>query len=128
MDIEQKQAELIDHFLNRAETLRDGSLCTVIVEATSHPSLFAFSEILSVPNVSEGLQYYTKLNATVMRGLEDVVCFDDSAGIALSWAGNAGCLPQLVPDQVRKLKQLTVLTLAETNKRLEFLYAVYKNM
>ncbi|KAF8380577.1 hypothetical protein HHK36_028065 [Tetracentron sinense] len=30
--------------------------------------------------------------------------------------GNAGCLPQLVPDQVRKLKQLSVLTLAETNK------------
>ncbi|KAI7993952.1 Disease resistance protein RPM1 [Camellia lanceoleosa] len=30
--------------------------------------------------------------------------------------GNAGCLPQLVPDQTLKLKQLTVLTLAETNK------------
>lgn len=31
-------------------------------------------------------------------------------------AGVAGRLPQLVPDQVLKLKQLTVLTLAETNK------------
>ncbi|CAL5321419.1 unnamed protein product [Camellia sinensis] len=30
--------------------------------------------------------------------------------------GNAGCLPQLVPDQTLKLKQLTVLTLAETDK------------
>ncbi|KAK9283877.1 hypothetical protein L1049_012132 [Liquidambar formosana] len=30
--------------------------------------------------------------------------------------GNAGCLPQLVSDQVLKLKQLTVLTLAERSK------------
>ncbi|PQP97969.1 COP9 signalosome complex subunit 7 isoform X2 [Prunus yedoensis var. nudiflora] len=30
--------------------------------------------------------------------------------------GDASRLPQLVPDQVLKLKQLTVLTLAETNK------------
>jgi len=30
--------------------------------------------------------------------------------------GNADRLPQLVPDQILKLKQLTVLTLAETYK------------
>ncbi|GMQ00404.1 hypothetical protein CsSME_00047503 [Camellia sinensis var. sinensis] len=33
--------------------------------------------------------------------------------------GNAGRLPQLVPDQTLKLKQLTVLTLAETDKELD---------
>lgn len=33
-----------------------------------------------------------------------------------SIVGDASRLPQLVPDQVLKLKQLTVLTLAETNK------------
>lgn len=32
--------------------------------------------------------------------------------------GNAGCLPVLLPDQVRKLKQLSVLTLAEIEKVL----------
>ena len=31
-------------------------------------------------------------------------------------ADSAGHLPELVPDQVLKLKQLTVLTLAETDK------------
>lgn len=31
-------------------------------------------------------------------------------------AGNASLLPPLVPDQIIKLKQLTVLSLAETNK------------
>ncbi|KAM1230239.1 hypothetical protein ACFX2G_041316 [Malus domestica] len=34
--------------------------------------------------------------------------------------GDAGRLPHLVPDQVLKLKQLTVLTLAETNKVLPY--------
>jgi len=30
--------------------------------------------------------------------------------------GNAGHLPQLIPDQILKLKQLTVLTLASTSE------------
>jgi hypothetical protein len=30
--------------------------------------------------------------------------------------GNSGFLPALLPDQVRKLKQLSVLTLAESTK------------
>lgn len=51
MDIEQKQEELIQHFVNQASSSNGSSLTTVIAEATSHPSLFAFSEILSVPNV-----------------------------------------------------------------------------
>jgi len=53
MDIEQKQAELIDHFVNQASTLKASALWPLIIEATSHPSLFAFSEILSSPTVSE---------------------------------------------------------------------------
>lgn len=38
--------------------------------------------------------------------------------ISVTVIGNAACLPQLVPEQVLKLKQLTVLTLAETDKVL----------
>ena len=53
MDIEQKQAELIDHFAKQAGVLEGASLANLIAEATSHPSLFAFSEILSVPNLSK---------------------------------------------------------------------------
>ena len=53
MDIEQRQAELIDSFVKQASTHNGSALATVIVEATSHPSLFAFSEILAVPNVVE---------------------------------------------------------------------------
>lgn len=35
--------------------------------------------------------------------------------------GNAGTLPNLIPDQILKIKQLTVLTLAETNKVMHLL-------
>ncbi|KAK7273368.1 hypothetical protein RIF29_14417 [Crotalaria pallida] len=35
--------------------------------------------------------------------------------------GSAGRLPQLIPDQILKLKQLTVLTLADTDKCLVIL-------
>lgn len=53
MDVEEKQAEVIDHFLKQASVLKGPALVHLIVEATSNPSLFAFSEILSVPNVVE---------------------------------------------------------------------------
>lgn len=53
MDIEQKQAEHIDYFVKLASNLEGSALSNIVVEATSHPSLFAFSEILSVPNVLE---------------------------------------------------------------------------
>lgn len=53
MDIEQQQAEHIDYFVKQASNLKGAALSNVVVEATSHPSLFAFSEILSVTSVVE---------------------------------------------------------------------------
>lgn len=53
MDIEQRQAEHIEYFVKQASAVKGSALTTVIVDATSHPSLFAFSEILAVPNILE---------------------------------------------------------------------------
>ena len=55
MDIEQTQADLIQHFVKQASAHKGPSLAPIIAEATSHPSLFAFSEILAVPGVVEVL-------------------------------------------------------------------------
>ncbi|KAK1306388.1 COP9 signalosome complex subunit 7 [Acorus calamus] len=112
MDIERKQAELIEQYVNQAESLTGPSLAGLVVEATSHPSLFAFSEILSVPNLSkiEGTQY--------SRYLDMLRLF--AHGTWSDYKRNADSLPALVPDQVRKIKQLSVLTLAETNKVLPY--------
>lgn len=112
MDIEQKQVELIDHFVKQASALKGPALSPLIAEATSNPNLFAFSEILSVPNVLEleGTEYSVYLD--VLRLF--------AHGTWSDYKSNAGQLPHLVPDQVLKLKQLTVLTLAETNKVLPY--------
>ncbi|KAI7748435.1 hypothetical protein M8C21_007593 [Ambrosia artemisiifolia] len=108
MDIEQKQEEFIQHFVNQASSSKASSLATVIADATSHPSLFAFSEILSLPNVIQRLSATVPAYRTIIRGNK------------YNMSGNASNLPPLVPDQVLKLKQLTVLTLAEANKVLPY--------
>ncbi|GER49376.1 COP9 complex subunit 7a [Striga asiatica] len=112
MDIEQKQAEHIDYFVKQASDLKGSALSNVVVEATSHPYLFAFSEILSVPNVLE------------LEGTENSVLLEllriFAHGTWSEYKSVASHLPQLVPDQVLKLKQLTVLTLAETTKVLPY--------
>ncbi|XP_076892965.1 COP9 signalosome complex subunit 7-like isoform X1 [Bidens hawaiensis] len=114
MDIEQKQEELIQHFINQASNLNNGgsSIAHVIADATSHPSLFAFSEILLLPNVIQ------------LQGTEHSIYIDllrlFAHGTWSEYKRNAGSLPPLLPDQVRKLKQLTVLTLAEANKVLPY--------
>ncbi|KAG8477322.1 hypothetical protein CXB51_030511 [Gossypium anomalum] len=112
MDIEQNQAELIDNFVKQASAQKGTALGSVILEATSHPSLFAFSEILAVPTVAE------------LEGTENSVYLKVlqlfAHGTWSDYTSNCSSLPQLVPDQVLKLKQLTVLTLAETNKVLPY--------
>ncbi|KAF2311037.1 hypothetical protein GH714_019253 [Hevea brasiliensis] len=112
MDIEQKQAELIHHFVKQASPLKGSLLVPVIIEATSHPSLFSFSEILAVPSFAE-------LEGTEnSRHLDVLRLF--AHGTWTDYKNNAGHLPELISDQVLKLKQLTVLTFAETNKVLPY--------
>ncbi|KAJ6791274.1 COP9 signalosome complex subunit 7 isoform X4 [Iris pallida] len=113
MDIELKQAELIDHFVKQSSALEEAApLAALVVEATSHPSLFAFSEILSVPNLSKlgGTQYSSSLDLLRLFAY----------GTLSDYKSSAAHLPILLSDQVRKLKQLTVLTLAEANKVLPY--------
>ncbi|CAJ2651541.1 COP9 signalosome complex subunit 7 isoform X3 [Trifolium pratense] len=113
MDIEQRQSELIDHFVKQATAASNApALTSVIVDATSHPLLFAFSEILDLPNV-------VQLEATDSKVYLDMLRLF-AHGIWSDYKSNAERLPQLVPDQILKLKQLTVLTLAETHKVLPY--------
>ncbi|XP_010523099.1 PREDICTED: COP9 signalosome complex subunit 7-like isoform X2 [Tarenaya hassleriana] len=112
MDIEQKQAEIIDQFVRRSSTCKGEALASILLEATSHPSLFAFSEIMAVPSVAE-------LDGTTTSVYLDVLRLF-AHGTWTDYKCNAGRFPELVPDQILKLKQLTVLTLAETNKVLSY--------
>ncbi|CAN1145956.1 COP9 signalosome complex subunit 7 [Linum perenne] len=112
MDIEQKQAELIDHFVKQASSLSGSAIQPLVVEATSNPSLFAFSEILAVPSVA-GLE-----RTENSKLLDTLRLF--AHGTWSDYKSHGGSLPQLAPAQILKLKQLTVLTLAESNKVLPY--------
>ncbi|KAK8630383.1 hypothetical protein V6N13_079179 [Hibiscus sabdariffa] len=137
MEIEEKQAEIIEQFVKQASAQKGSALGPLIVEATSHPSLFAFSEILAVPTVAEVVAFvklfftgislhviYVKSMYLQLEGTNNSVHLEVlrlfAQGTWSDYKSNSGRLPQLVPDQVLKLKQLTVLTLAETNKVLSY--------
>ncbi|XP_068306690.1 COP9 signalosome complex subunit 7-like isoform X2 [Pyrus communis] len=112
MEVEQKQAQVIEHFVKQASSLQGSSLVSLIVQVTSHSSLFAFSEILAVPNVLElqgtGYAVYIDLLRLFAHGTWS------------DYKSNASRLPPLVPDQITKLKQLTVLSLAEMNRVISY--------
>ncbi|XP_070680764.1 COP9 signalosome complex subunit 7-like isoform X4 [Malus domestica] len=112
MEIEQKQEEVIDHYVKQASSLDGSALGPLVAEVTSHPALFAFSEIIAVPNVLQ-------LEGTGNSVYLDVLRLF-AHGTWSDYKSDASRLPHLVPDQVLKLKQLTVLTLAETNKVLPY--------
>ncbi|BBH03078.1 Proteasome component domain protein [Prunus dulcis] len=101
MEIEQKQAQMIEHFVKQASSLQGSSLVSLIVQVTSHSSLFAFSEILAVPSVLE------------LQGTDYAVYIDLLRLFAHgTWSD--------YKNQITKLKQLTVLSLAEINKVLSY--------
>ncbi|GAA0159977.1 hypothetical protein LIER_16635 [Lithospermum erythrorhizon] len=112
MDIERRQAEQIEVIVKQASSLNGSALSNIILAATSHPSLFAFSEILSLPNFLQ------------LEGRDGSMYLDllrlFAHGTWSDYKSDADRLPHLVADQVLKLKQLTVLTLAETNKILPY--------
>ncbi|KAJ4848643.1 hypothetical protein Tsubulata_023489 [Turnera subulata] len=115
MEIEQQQSDIIKRFVDQASSTIAGgddvpsSLATLVVQATSHPSLFAFSEILS---------------ALELQGTESSSSLDllrlFAYGTWRDYNSNGSSLPELTPEQVLKLKQLTILSLAETNKVLSY--------
>ncbi|KAH9300288.1 hypothetical protein KI387_011871, partial [Taxus chinensis] len=112
MEIEQRQAEFVQQFVKEAENVTGVEAAKLILNATSHPSLFAFSEILSVPNITE-------LHGSEFSKFLDLLRLF-AHGTWNDYKSNAAQLPSLEPDQMRKLKQLTVLTLAETAKVLPY--------
>ncbi|KAJ0105267.1 hypothetical protein Patl1_18421 [Pistacia atlantica] len=114
MEIEQKQPQLIEKFVKQASILTLSSLPNLIVEATSHPSLFAFSEILAVPNLLQ------------LEGTENSTYFELLRLFAHgTWTDYKNMVMQPVYHswyrfKWLKLKQLSVLTLAESNKVLSY--------
>jgi hypothetical protein len=72
MDAERRQAELIGQFSAQAAALSSApQLAALVLEATSHPALFAFSELLTLPALS-------KVTAASPRALRPAVAAEGS--------------------------------------------------
>lgn len=53
MEVEQKQADLVQQFVLLAGSARGRAAVELITHATSHPQLFAFSELLAAQHIAE---------------------------------------------------------------------------
>ncbi|KAH8966549.1 hypothetical protein BDL97_03G030900 [Sphagnum fallax] len=112
MEVEQKQADLVHQFVLLARDARGRAAAELITHATSNPQLFAFSELLSCNHIAE-------LKGTEHSGALDLLRLF-AHGIWSDYKSNAQMLPALEPQQELKLKQLTVMTLAERSKVLPY--------
>jgi COP9 signalosome complex subunit 7 len=67
MEVEQKQADLVQQFVLLAGSARGRAAVELITHATSHPQLFAFSELLSSPHIAEvSPQFLTSSHTAVL--------------------------------------------------------------
>ncbi|XP_042460279.1 COP9 signalosome complex subunit 7-like [Zingiber officinale] len=94
------------------------SVANLVLEDTSHPSLFTFAEILAIPNLSKIPLLATAFSVPFL--FANLSLHTASIPYFSFWhrsiRGNAYSLPVMLPDQVRKLKQLSVLALIENEK------------
>ncbi|KAH1156103.1 hypothetical protein AAZX31_18G232300 [Glycine max] len=113
LKMEKKQSEVMEQLVKQASASPNANaLTSILVQATSHPNVFSFSQFLALPNL---LQLEATENSTYLDMLRLF-----AHGTWSDYKSNADCFPQLIPDQILKLKQLTVLTLAETYKVLPY--------
>eukprot|EP00475_Leptophrys_vorax_P000802 TRINITY_DN10438_c0_g1_i1.p1 TRINITY_DN10438_c0_g1~~TRINITY_DN10438_c0_g1_i1.p1 ORF type:complete len:264 (+),score=3.70 TRINITY_DN10438_c0_g1_i1:224-1015(+) len=112
MEVESRQMESLEQFCLLAKSARGRGLVELVTRATSDPNLFAFGELLDVPQIKElaGSEHAAAL--AVLRLF--------AYGTWAQYRENSSSLPALQPAQQLKLKQLTVMTLAEGSKVLPY--------
>mmetsp|Transcript_6621 Transcript_6621/g.24583 ORF Transcript_6621/g.24583 Transcript_6621/m.24583 type:complete len:217 (-) Transcript_6621:1372-2022(-) len=98
--------DTIEHYARLARESTGGAVAEIIGNATEHPNLYAFGELLEVPSVQ-----------ALSADAQFKHCFDllnlFAFGTWSDYRGQRASLPELSPAQTQKLKYLTVLTLAE---------------
>uniref|UniRef100_A0A7S0WJU6 PCI domain-containing protein n=1 Tax=Pyramimonas obovata TaxID=1411642 RepID=A0A7S0WJU6_9CHLO len=102
----------LEQFCILAKSAKGHAAVQIIAEATSAPNLFAFGELLDQPNLQE------------LKGTEHAASYEllrmFAHGTWSDYKAAAGMLPALNAEQQLKLKQLTVVSLAENAKVLPY--------
>ncbi|KAL5167277.1 COP9 signalosome complex subunit 7 [Glycine soja] len=112
LKMEKKQSEVMEQLVKQASASPNANaLTSILVQATSHPNVFSFSQFLALPNL---LQLEATENSTYLDMLRLF-----AHGTWSDYKSNADCFPQLIPDQILKLKQLTVLPYNQLMQELD---------
>ncbi|KAJ8774392.1 hypothetical protein K2173_012466 [Erythroxylum novogranatense] len=119
MELEKQQADLVQELTKRAESLHDSSLANFILEATSHPSLYSFSDFLALPNVIQLGETEYSVYVSLLRLF--------AYGTWHDYRRYSAGLPKLSEHQILKLKQLSLITFAGLNKTLSY-YGLMKEL
>ncbi|KAJ1310692.1 hypothetical protein OPQ81_009218 [Rhizoctonia solani] len=113
MDAGNHSLRSLEPFLLMAKSAKGAGATKLIADATSAPGTYAFAELLEMPNIQE-------LGANEQHApwleLLKLFCYR-------TWADYkqlSGSLPQLNPAQTTKLKQLSIVSLAERSRILAY--------
>eukprot|EP00038_Savillea_parva_P010464 m.190545 g.190545 ORF g.190545 m.190545 type:complete len:250 (-) comp18051_c0_seq1:38-787(-) len=99
-------------YVIQAKNARGKALGLLIDQALSAPDLFVFGELLELPSVQQ-LQGTPEAGSLELLQLFAHGTYDD-------YLANAERLPTLRPEQLKKLRKLTIVSLAHTKKTLPY--------
>ncbi|KAJ3284043.1 COP9 signalosome complex subunit 7a [Rhizoclosmatium sp. JEL0117] len=103
----------MEGYLALAKGAKGAAAAQLISDALAAPGVFVFSELLESPNVAELAR--NPAHASSLRLLELF-----AYGTFAEYAAEASNLPQLSPAQLKKLKQLSIVTLSQSSKVLPY--------
>ncbi|ELU40798.1 auxin efflux carrier transmembrane protein [Rhizoctonia solani AG-1 IA] len=114
MDAGNHSLRSLEPFLLMAKSAKGAGATKLIADATSAPGTYVFAELLEMPNIQElgtNEQHAPWLELLKVFSYRTWTDYKRMATIKLS-----GSLPQLNPAQATKLKQLSIVSLAERSR------------
>ncbi|CAL5224552.1 g7253 [Coccomyxa viridis] len=102
----------MEQYLLLAKRAKGRALVDLIQKATAEPGLLAFAELLDVPNVKE---LETSEHAPAYHLLQLF-----AYGTLLEYNSRSSSLPPITEEQRLKLRQLTIISIAEEKKSIPY--------
>jgi len=102
----------LQQYLILAKSTKGKAATAVIQQALSAPNIYVFGELLEMPNVQQ-------LGETEDKKFLDLLKIF-AYGTYADYKANSASLPALQPSQIRKLQQLTIVTLSNQTKSIPY--------
>ncbi|EGF83369.1 hypothetical protein BATDEDRAFT_34145 [Batrachochytrium dendrobatidis JAM81] len=111
--LESSTAHRLEPLLLLAKTAKSAACAKLIQDAISSPGVFVFGELLDMSNIKDLAnndqykQYYMLLNIFAYGTVQD-------------YKNDQANLPELTPQQFKKLQHLTIATLSSQSRNLKY--------